>query len=85
MIPSVDTARRDYMEYFVEKIIGHAGDSKKPTSMSFHVKWLNYDDSYNIWEPWKNVRLCEALHDDLRINKMKKLIPRSFEIPNRED
>ena len=72
------------MEYFVEKVIGHAGDSKKPTSMSFHVKWLNYDDSYNTWEPWKNVRLCEALHDYLRINKMKKLIPRSLEIPNRE-
>ena len=36
-----DTARRDYMEYFVEKVLRHTGDSKKPTSMSFHVKWLN--------------------------------------------
>ena len=36
-----DTARRDYMEYFVEKVLGHTGDSKKPQSMSFHVKWLN--------------------------------------------
>jgi hypothetical protein len=46
-----DTARRDYMEYFVEKVLGHNGDSKKPTFMSFHVKWLNYDNSHNTWEP----------------------------------
>ena len=57
-----DTARRDYMEDFVEKVLSHTGDSKKPTTMSFHVKWLNYDNSHNTWEPWKNLRLCEALH-----------------------
>ena len=33
-----DTARRDYMEYFVEKVLNHAGDTKIPTSISFHVK-----------------------------------------------
>ena len=42
-----DTARRDYMEFVVEKVLGHAGDTKKPTTMSFHVEWLNYDDSHN--------------------------------------
>ena len=41
-----DTARRDYMEYFVEKVLGYTGDTKKPTTMSFHVKWLNYDNSH---------------------------------------
>lgn len=58
----VDTSRRDYMEHFVEKIVNHAGGTKKSTSMSFHLKWLNYDDTHNTWEPWKEVRLCEALH-----------------------
>jgi hypothetical protein len=77
-IPS-DTARRDYMEFFVEKILSHSGDKKKPTSMSFQVKWLNYDDSFNSWEPWKNVRLCEALHKYLLENNMKKLIPKNLE------
>ena len=43
-----NTACRDYMEFVVEKVLGHAGDTKKPTTMSFHVKWLNYDDSHNI-------------------------------------
>jgi hypothetical protein len=76
-VPS-DTARRDYMEYFVEKILNHSGDKKKPTSMSFHVKWLNFDDSHNTWEPWKELRLVEALHDYLRENNMKQHIPKNL-------
>ena len=74
-----DTAHRDYMEFVVEKVLGHAGDTKKPTTMSFHVKWLNYDDSHNTREPWKSLRLCEALHDYLRDNKMKHFIPKNLE------
>ena len=77
-VPS-DTARRDYMEFVVEKVLKHSGDTKKPTAMSFHVKWLNYDDTHNSWEPWKNLRLCEALHDYLRDNKMKHFIPKNLE------
>ena len=50
-----DTARRDYMEYFVEKVLSHTGDKKKPTSMSFHLKWLNCDDSHKTWEPWGKI------------------------------
>ena len=30
-----DTARRDYMEFVVEKVLKHSGDTKKPTAMSF--------------------------------------------------
>ena len=74
-----DTARRDYMEYFVEKVLSHTGDSKRPTSMSFHVKWLNYDDSHNTWEPWKNLRLCDALHVYLRNNNMSRFVPKNLE------
>lgn len=74
-----DTARRDYMEYFVEKVLNHSGDKKKPTSMSFHVKWLNYDDSHNTWEPWKNLRLCDALHVYLRNNNMSRFVPKNLE------
>ena len=74
-----DTARRDYMEFVVEKILKHSGDTKKPTAMSFHVKWLNYDDTHNSWKPWKSLRLCEALHDYFRDNKMKHFIPKNLE------
>ena len=47
--------------------------------MSFHVKWLNYDDSHNTWEPWKNLRLCDALHVYLRNNNMSRFAPRNIE------
>ena len=73
-VPS-DTPRRDHMEFVVEKVLKHSGDTKKPTAMSFQVKWLNYDDTHNSWEPWKNLRLCEALHDYLRDNTMKHFAP----------
>ena len=42
-----DTARRNYMESVVEQVLKYSGDTQKPTTMSFHVKWLNYDDSHN--------------------------------------
>ena len=74
-----DTARRDYMEFVVEKVLNHSGDKKKPTTMSFQVKWLNYDDTHNSWEPWKNLRLCEALHEYLRDKRMKHFIPKNLE------
>ena len=45
-----DTAHRDYMEYFVEKVLSHTGDTKKTTSMSFHVKWLKYENSHGALE-----------------------------------
>ena len=67
------------MEYFVEKVLNHAGDKKKPTSMSFHVKWLNYDNSHSTWEPWKNLRLYEALHVCLADNNMSRFIPKNLE------
>ena len=73
-----DTARRDYMEFFVESILAHRGDRKKVSSLSFLVKWLNYDSSMNTWEPWGNLRLCEPLHTYLRAHSMSSLIPRSI-------
>ena len=80
-----DTACHDYMEFVVEKVLGHAGDTKKPTTMSFHVKW--HYDSHNTWERCKSLWLCEALHDYLRDNKMKHFLPKNIEtlkwlIPN---
>ena len=47
--------------------------------MSFHVKWLNYDDLHNTWEPWKNFRLCDALHVYLRNNDMSRFTPKNLE------
>ena len=74
-----DIARRDYMEFFVESILEHRGNTKLLNSLFFKVKWMNYDDSYNSWEPWKALRRCDKLHDYLRADpKLKKLMPKDL-------
>ena len=76
---AMDTARRDFMEFFIESILEHTGDAKRPSSLFFKVKWLNYDESHNSWEPWKALRTCDRLHDYLRAHKnLKGLVPAKF-------
>ena len=36
--PPTDIARRDYMEFFIESILSHQGDKKRPSTMTFLVK-----------------------------------------------
>jgi hypothetical protein len=74
----LDIARRNYLEFFVEKILDMKGDVKKVSTLSFLVKWLGYDDTYNTWEPWKNVRITDEVHVYLRANNMEKLIPKNL-------
>jgi hypothetical protein len=54
------------------------GDIKRVSSLTFHVKWLGYDDTHNTWEPWKEVRDVEILHTYLRANNLTKIIPKKF-------
>jgi hypothetical protein len=74
----MDIARRDYLEFFVEKVLDMAGDPKKVTTLKFLIKWLGYDDTHNTWEPWKEVRDVEILHQYLRANNLTKMIPKKF-------
>jgi Chromo (CHRromatin Organisation MOdifier) domain len=76
----LDTARRDYMEFFVESILAHTGNPRKVSTLLFHVKWLNYPSSANTWEPWANLRSCEPLHAYLRANAMQRLVPRTHRV-----
>ena len=77
-----DTARRDYMEFFIEEIIAHRGLRSKPSQMTFLVKWLNYDENHNSWEPYKSLRRSNRLHDYLRENNMITVIPKEFRNKN---
>jgi transposase InsO family protein len=74
----LDIARRDYLEFFVEKVLDMTGDPKKVTTLKVLIKWLGYDDTFNSWEPWKNVRDVALLHTYLRTNNLSKLIPKKF-------
>jgi Chromo (CHRromatin Organisation MOdifier) domain len=69
----VDVARRDHMEFFVEKILYHRGLPKR-SHIEFLVKWQDYPDSENSWEPYANLRDVDKLHDYLRENNLRKLI-----------
>jgi len=74
----MDIARRDYLEFFIEKVSDIEGDPKRVTTLKFLIKWLGYDDTYNSWEPWKNVRDVAKLHEYLRENNLSKIIPKKF-------
>ena len=73
-----DVARKDYLEFFIEKILTHRGDKNKSGQLEFLVQWLGYEESKNSWEPWKALRDTEKLHDYLRLHGMAKLIPKKF-------
>jgi hypothetical protein len=74
----IDIARRDYLEFFVEKILEMKGDGKRVKTFSFLVRWLGYDETHDSWEPWKNVRDTDKVHDYLRANNMENFIPKKF-------
>ena len=78
----MDTARRDYMEFFIEVIKEHKGDIKKLSSLTFLVRWLNYDDSFNSWEPWLGLRLTDQLYAYFRSKNLGSLIPAKLRNPD---
>ncbi|KAG9395903.1 Chromo (CHRromatin Organization MOdifier) domain [Carpediemonas membranifera] len=47
-------------EYVVEAIIG-ASDERKVSDRQYLVRWAGYEPSEDTWEPYENVRQCEAL------------------------
>ena len=73
-----DIALRDVEEYYVERILAHSGNPTKLKTLQFHVKWRGFDESYNTWEPWKNLRETEKLHRYPISKGLHKLIPAKF-------
>ena len=75
----LDVARRDYLEFFLEAIIDHKGDKRsRRTDLEFLCKWQGYDDDFNTWEPFANVRDTKVCHDYLALHDMSKFIPTKF-------
>ena len=66
------------MESVIADILSHVGNKKKPSTLKFLVKWLNYDSSHKSWEPWKSMRTTDQLHKYLRDNNMSYVIPKEF-------
>ena len=70
-------AYRDQEVTAIDRIIRHAGDSKKKTEMDFLVRWEGLDESKDLWLPWKELRNNSKLHEYLQQNNMARLIPKS--------
>ena len=78
IVDPVDIARRDYMEFFIEKILEHRGNLKRKTDLQFLVKWLGYEDQNNSWEPYSELRDSEQLHQYLLENNLPHLVPTKY-------
>ena len=72
LVDPVDVARRDRMEFFFESISDHQGGLPRST-IEFFVKWKDYSESENTWEPYTNLRDNEVLHDYLKLKELHRL------------
>ena len=66
LVDPLDIARRDQMEFFIEKISDHRGKLSHRKSLQFFISWNGYDQSYESWEPYANLRDSDQLHSYLR-------------------
>ena len=75
LVDPLDIARRDRMEIFIEKISDHREKLSQRKSLQFYVSWMRYDQSYDSWEPFANLRDSTYLHSYLREKNLTQLIP----------
>ena len=81
-VDPADVARVDNEEFEVEHIVKHKGGKFKRgmavSNLQFLVKWKDYDEAANTWEPWNAMRETIPVHEYLRANNAEYLIPRQF-------
>ena len=78
IVDPLDIARRYQMEFFIEKISDHRRKLNQRKSLQFFVSWMGYDQSYDSWELYANLRDTTHLHSYLREKNLTQLIPTKF-------
>ena len=66
------------MEFFIWKISDHRGKLSHRKSLQFFVSWMGYDQLYNSWELYANLRDSNHLHSYLCEKNLTQLIPSKF-------
>ena len=64
-------ATHDVDEFHIEMILSHRG--------RFKVRWSGLDASFDTWEPWKNLRNVDKLHDYLSLIGLNNEIPKEHQ------
>ena len=65
----------------MEDIVDALMDRLLPkTQWSFKVRWTGYDEAFDEWLDWNQLRDVEALHKYLRRNNLAKFIPKASQI-----
>ena len=78
LVDPLDIARRDRMEFFIDKMSDHRGKLSQGKSLQFFVSWMGYDQSDDFWEPCANLRDSTHLRSYLREKNLTQLIPSNF-------
>ena len=74
-----DAAMLDVLTLFeVEEVLDHSGDRNLRSEMDFLVKFQGYDEEYNLWLPYHELRDNRQLHEYLIRKRMRSLIPPRF-------
>jgi hypothetical protein len=61
---SGDSRRRG----IIDKIIDHSGTPSRKYAMDFLVRWLGFDESEDLWVPFKSVKDTSAFQDYIEID-----------------
>ena len=75
-------ASHDVDEFHIEMILSHRGRFTNKHKLEFKVRWTGFDESFDTWEPWKNLKDVDKLHDYLRLIKLPQHIPKAHHIPS---
>jgi hypothetical protein len=68
----LEVAHHNEQEFVVEAI---NSDRHKRSTMEFRVRWAGFGETCDSWEPYKALLHVDKLHNYLRANAMKSLIP----------
>jgi hypothetical protein len=69
-------ALNDYPEeYEVEQILTHTGSWNRKANMTFKVRWLGYDQTWDTFEPFKNLKFNEVFREYVTAKGYARILP----------
>ena len=65
-------------EFDIDFVLAHRGNLNQKSTLEFKVRWLGFDESFDSWEPWSELRDTAQLHSYLKLKGLERFIPRKF-------